>query len=62
MLLLCIKTQRAATLHANVIRAAMQERYLSMQMRELRVSKLQLVTVKCTIMDLGVCALTPIQK
>ena len=44
---------RASTLHANFIRAAMQERHLCMQMRELSISKLQLVPAKCVIMDVG---------
>lgn len=44
---------RASTLHANFIRAAMEERHLCMQMRELSISKLQLVPAKCVIMDVG---------
>lgn len=44
---------RASTLHANFIKAAMQERHLCMQMRELSISKLQLVPAKCVIMDVG---------
>ena len=44
---------RASTLHANFIRAAMEERHLCMQMRELSISKLQRVPAKCVIMDVG---------
>lgn len=54
MLLRCNKTSpRAATLNANFIRGAMQERHLSMQMRELSISKLRLVPAKCAIVDVG---------
>lgn len=62
MLLQCNKTSpRAATLNANFIRGAMQERHLSMQMRELSISKLRLVPAKCAIVDVGFCAVTTIQ-
>lgn len=62
MLLRCNKTSpRAATLNANFIRGAMQERHLSMQMRELSISKLRLVPAKCAIVDVGFCAVTTIQ-
>lgn len=53
---------RASTLHANFISAGVQERHLCMQMRDLSISKLQLVPAKCVIMDVGgVCAGTLIQ-
>lgn len=62
MLLRCNKTSpRASTLHANFIRGAMRETRLSMQMRELSISKLQLVPAKCMITDVGFCAVTIIQ-
>lgn len=62
MLLRCNKTSpRAATLNANFIRGSMQERHLSMQMTELRISKLRLVPAKCVIAEVGFCAVTSIQ-
>lgn len=62
MLLRCNKTSpRAATLNANFIRGSMQERHLSMQMTELRISKLRLVPAKCAIAEVGFCAVTSIQ-
>lgn len=61
MLLWCNKTSpRAATLDANFIRGAMQERHLSMQMRGLSISKLRLVPAKCAMVDVGFCAETTI--
>lgn len=62
MLLRCNKTSlRTATLDANFIRGPMQERHLSMQMRELSLSKLRRMPAKCTIVDVGFCAVTTIQ-
>lgn len=62
MLLRCNKTSlRAATLDANFIRGPMQERHLSMQMRELSISKLRRMPAKCAIVDVGFCAVTTIQ-
>lgn len=53
---------RASSLHANFIRAALQERHLCMQMRELSISKLQLVSAKCVIMDVGCLVLQQSSK